>query len=101
MKVDAQLFLQLHRVSHSAHSLSEAKQLLLNIIGCYRLPSINIDPPVCLSLNHSHHVNYISEFGSGLYKHSSALRKEVSCVSEKLVHIYENTRPAILGDGVI
>jgi hypothetical protein len=99
--VEAQLFLQLHRVSRSAHTLSQAKQLLLNIIGCYRLLSINIDPPVCHALNHSHRAHYISELGSGLYSHSSTLKKAVPYVSEKLVPIYENTWPAVLVDGVI
>jgi hypothetical protein len=99
--VDAQLFLQLHRVSHSAHSLSQAKQLVLNFIGCYALPSINIDPPVCHSLNHSHREHYIAEFGSGLYKHSSCLKKEATCVYEKLVPVDENARPVMLGNSVI
>ena len=54
---------------------------------------------MCQSLNHSHHAHYISAFGSGLYYHYSTLKKEVPYVCEKLVPIYENTRPVILGDG--
>ena len=79
--VDAALFLQLHPLPHKNHSrcctISSASP---HISWCtfsiaskatgmeyYWLLSINIDPPVCHSLNHSHRAHYISELGSGLY----------------------------------